>query len=194
MPANDRVTHPSTRGSNLAAKASGATLEHTESAAPPRTDEGPEEKGKISDRWYPIAKALRDKIRSKSNVGPGYVLCIDCTRSCDGVAYLSKVPYTEENLAAIGKANQDVIIWKCDDGQQYLEARFCGLCMESVRVRRGLDLSGENGPEEEADEELELRKAISASLEDMSKNETTEVDEELAAAIRASLESESSRP
>ena len=186
------------------AKASSAAQLRTQSAAPPRTENTASAAANASnsadasatptDHWYRIAKALRDKIRSTSKVGPGYVLCIACTRSCDGVAHISKVPYTEENFAAIGKANQDVKIWKCDDGQQYLEARFCGLCMSSIRVAQGFILSDESGPEEKADEELELAKAISASLEDMSKDETTEIDEELAAAISASLESESSRP
>ena len=66
--------------------------------------------------------------------------------------------------------------------------------MSSMRVAQGLILSDESGPEEKADEELELAKAISASLEDMSKDEPTEIDEELAAAITASLKSYSSRP
>ena len=201
LPHTENLASPRTERKSANASATRPSTNHTSDSSGKSfipalvpTTERPTEKGKITDHWYRIAKALRDKIRSTSNVGPGYVLCIACTRSCDGVAHISKVPYTEENLAAIGKANQDVKIWKCDDGQQDLEAKFCGLCMESIRVAQGLILSDENGPEEKADEELELAKAISASLEDMSKDETTEIDEELAAAIRASLESESSRP
>ena len=191
------VTTPDTvvADDTSAAPKANAPLSHTENLASPRTEsKSANASATPTDHWYRIAKALRDKIRSTSKVRPGYVLCIACTRSCDGVAHISKVPYTEENFAAIGKANQDVQIWHCDDGQQYLEARFCGLCMSSMRVAQALILSDESGPEEKADEELELAKAISASLEDMSKDETTEIDEELAAAIRASLESESSRP